>query len=160
MPLAALRLRIALSREVAMIERFLNALITALLRLVNLVIRALVNVINFIITTIAKLIRIARLSLELLFYLLPFGETIYVGLHQGILWLTAVGSGFIAIFAVAFLRELFRSEGDDVTDSNSREYITRQTIFGLFFLLNLVLGSITLFLYLNIQFSNGTIIWR
>jgi hypothetical protein len=134
-----------------MIANILEALIGALLWAINLVIDALNDVIHFIVTTISKILRILRLSVELIFYLLPFGEVIYIGHHKDILWLTILGWAFIVIFGLALLRALFqRARGADTRDTE-RQYVGRDRIFAAFVLFNLALGGLAASLYFNLQ---------
>jgi hypothetical protein len=141
-----------------MIEKLLNALIGALNALIaavvasiNRVIYALARTIEFIVDIVSKMLRIIRLLIELLFYVLPFAEGIYIGYRLNILWLMIGSSAFAAIFAFQILRELFArnpSFGSDVPESR------RRVIFAIFAVLNLVLGAIVGMLFLDIDINS------
>jgi|SRR4026207_1719593 hypothetical protein len=134
-----------------MIDQVINVLIGVLLWAINLVIRALNDVIHFIVTTISKVLKILRLLAELIFYLLPFGEVVYIGQRKHMLWLTIVGSVFIGIFFIALLHALARGGRNDDAFDNEAQYVSRDMIFVIFVILNLMLGAIVGFLYFNIQ---------
>jgi hypothetical protein len=140
-----------IGRIALMIEKVLNMFIGVLESVIDLiidamnrVISALIYVIRFILTVFSKLLTIIGLLIQLLFYLLPFGEVIYVGWRLRILWLTVVGTVFVVMFTVAFVRALIGG-GSPATPQYTK------AIFAIFIVLNVALGAISGFLYFDLK---------